>query len=144
MKFEKLLDDYLIPAAAFIALSAFLCSQAKAREPFAVPFKPLRSGPAMLEAAWQVENLIDLSQTLKIARSPDQWQEVGTLSLLYGAHPTVSQVWVGSLLFGLGHYAVSALLENADMPKTLAVWQVTSLTYKTWDLQRNERVGLGY
>jgi hypothetical protein len=147
----KFLAETVWPLAAAIGLVFFLAANAKAngesapepRKPFSVAFKPLPKGVLALEAAWQIENLIDIDQTLKIARDPMQYQEVGTLSLFAGAHPTVRQVWWVSAAFGLGHYAVSQLLLDADMPKTLAAWQWVSLGYKTWNMKRNYDIGLG-
>jgi hypothetical protein len=147
----KFLAETVWPLAAAIGLVFFLASESKAngegtpeqRKPFSVAFKPLPKGVLALEAAWQIENLIDIDQTLKISREPLSYQEVGTLSLFAGPHPSQRQVWVVSAAFGLGHYAVSQALYDLDMPKTLAAWQWLSLGYKTWNIHRNYEIGLG-
>lgn len=135
--------EVIWPTLAAITLVCFLCNESKAA-PFTVAFKPLRTGPAILEAAWQGENVIDLAQTLRIAKSNGYWREVGTMSAFTGPRPTVRDVWLFSAVFGLAHYGVSQLLENAEAPRALALWQVTSLGYKSWNMQRNAHLGLGY
>jgi hypothetical protein len=115
---------------------------AVAREPFSVPFKPLKTDVAVVEALWQAENVIDLDQTLHIARDPAHYSEVGTMSPITGPHPTVRQVWLFSALFGLGHYAVTQALTNAGYDNAARVWGYASLGAKTWNMQRNMRIGL--
>jgi hypothetical protein len=148
----KFLADVVWPLATGVALVLFLASQSRAngegsppppRKPFTVAFKPLPKGVAALEAAWQIENLIDIDQTLKISREPDRYEEVGTLSLFSGPHPTARQVWIVSALFGLGHLGVSEVLYANDCPKMLAAWQWVSLGAKTVVIGHNRTVGLG-
>lgn len=156
----KFLAETVWPLAAAIGLVFFLASQSKAngegtvptengrlpalpeRKPFTVAFKPLPKGSAALEAAWQIENLIDIDQTLKISREPDRYQEVGTLSLFSGPHPSARQVWAVSALFGVAHLAVSELLYVNDCPKTLAAWQWLSLGTKSVIVGHNYSIGL--
>jgi hypothetical protein len=150
----KFLAETVWPLAAAIGLVFFLASQSKAngeglpnlaaepRKPFTVAFKPLPKGAAALEAAWQIENLIDIDQTLKISREPDRYQEVGTLALFSGPHPSAREVWVVSALFGVAHLAVSELLYVNDCPKALAGWQWISLGAKSANIGHNYSIGL--
>lgn len=72
----------------FAALAlVLLASGAHAREPFHVEFKPLAWDVLATEVAWQAENVIDLNQTLEIARDPQHYSEVGTMSPITGPHP---------------------------------------------------------
>ena len=135
-------QNTLIAISALIALVA-LCTRANAAQ-FSVQFRPLPKPAIAGEVLWQTENVIDLRQTLRISRNPQQWSEVGTMSPFTGPHPTKAQVWAFSVAFGLAHYGVSQLLENANMPRALAAWEGTSLGWKTWNMQRNARAGLGY
>lgn len=135
--------EVIWPLLASITLVCFLCSESKAA-PFEVAFKPLKADVALAEGAWQGENLIDLSQTLRIAREPARFREVGTLGVFCGQHPSSAQVWAGSILFGVGHYAVTQLLESAGWDTAARVWSYGTLGAKTWNMQRNARVGLGY
>jgi hypothetical protein len=128
--------------AAILILAVALVGTAQAREPFAVEFKPLKTDVAVVEALWQVENVIDLDQTLHIAHDPAHYSEVGTMSPITGPHPTVRQVWLFSALFGLGHYAVTQALTNAGYDNAARVWGYTSLGAKTWNMKRNYDVGL--
>jgi hypothetical protein len=134
-------DDYLIPLGAFLLLVLFLCANARSAD-FQVEFKPLPRHAVGLEVAWQIENLVDINQTLKIARDPADWREVGTMSLITGQHPTVRQVWFVSLATAVLHYGVSQVLENTDHPRLMAAWQLGTLGYKTWDINRNRENGL--
>jgi hypothetical protein len=135
---------FLIILAVAIAIVGSFAIRARAAEPFSVHFTPLPPLSVALEATWQAENIIDLSQTLKLARAPQTWSEVGTLRIFCGSHPSTRQVWVGSIAFGIGHYAVSQLLANMNAPKTLVLWQALSLAGKTVNMQRNARNQLGY
>jgi hypothetical protein len=100
------------------------------------------------ELTWQALNVIDTMQTVQIAKNPECFQEVGTLSLLYGNHPTVSQVYIGSAIFGVAHYLVAKgidhlVQENPDYMVVQRVFQYGNLAYKTWDVNRNRNIGLG-
>jgi len=138
---EKL-QNTLIAIFALLALCVILCHNAKAAEPFSVEFKPLKWDTLATEVAWQAENIIDLDQTLQIARDPTHYREVGTMSPLTGPHPTVRQVWLYSALFGVAHYAVTQTLTNAGHENLARAWSYGSLSAKTWNMRRNESIGL--
>jgi hypothetical protein len=115
---------------------------AVAREPFSVPFKPLKPDVVVTEILWQAENVVDLKQTLQIASEPARYHEIGTMRPITGPHPTMAQVWVFSALFGIGHYAVTQALTNAGYDTAARVWAYTSLGLKTVNMQSNMRIGL--
>lgn len=135
--------EVIWPLLAAMTLVCFLCNESRAA-PFEVAFKPLKVDVALAEGAWQAENAIDLAQTLRIAREPARYREVGTLGVFCGPHPSATQVWVGSIAFGIGHYAVTQLLENAGWDTAARIWSYGSLGAKSWNIDRNRRVGLGY
>jgi hypothetical protein len=126
---------------ALLSLLA-LAGAAQAREPFSVQFRPLKSDVAVAEVLWQAENLVDIDQTLHIAHNPANYSEVGTMSLFTGPHPTVRDVWLWSVLFGVSHYAVTRALTNAGLDDAARVWAYTSLGLKTWNMKRNFDAGL--
>lgn len=138
---KNIWDDLVIPLLAAGALFVFLVASSRAAE-FSVEFKPLKHDVLATEILWQTENLIDIKQTLKISREPQSYREVGTLSLFSGPHPTVRQVYLVSLLFGVGHYAVTQALTNQGWDTAARVWSYTSLGYKSWDINRNRQNGL--
>ena len=116
---------------------------------FQVMFKPLSTESTITEALWQAENIIDVRQTLRIARDPQHYQEIGTLGIFAGNHPSVRQVYVVSIAFAIAHYAVTRGLENLvdenpDYRVLQRVWSYSTLGAKTWNMQRNARIGLGY
>src|SRR5271166_2066094 len=109
---------------------------------FRVMFKPLSTETVVTEALWQAENVIDIQQTLRIARDPVHYDEVGTLSLFAGPHPSVRQVYVVSVAFAVAHYTVTRLIENLvdenpDYRVVQRVWSYSTLGAKTWNMQRN-------
>ncbi len=150
----KFLAETVWPLAASIALVCTMCSRAKAdeaaaaadtaRKPFTVQFRPLKHDVLAAEILWQGENIVDLQQTLRIARNPYEYQEIGTISYFAGNHPSVHQVWWISGLFGVAHYGVTQLLTNAHWDTAARVWSYTSLGAKTVNMQRNAHLGLGY
>ena len=64
------------------------------------------------------------------------------MSPLTGPHPTVRQVWLYSALFGVAHYAVTQTLTNTGHENLARVWGYGSLAAKTWNMRRNESIGL--
>lgn len=148
----------LIGWALFVLLGTALYNAAHADEVepqyqgphgFKVMFKPLSTESAITETLWQAENVIDLQQTLRIARDPQHFQEVGQLGIFTGNHPSVRQVYIGSIAFGIAHYAVTRAIENLvdenpDYRVVQRVWSYTTLGAKTWNTQNNARIGLGY
>jgi len=113
---------------------------------FSVSF---RTETNVTEALWQAENVVDLQQTLRIAEDPEHHHECGTLGLLTGPHPSAGEVWVGSVAAAVAHYYVTHELERLGEKypafRTISrVWSYGSLGYKTWNMERNARVGLGY
>jgi hypothetical protein len=141
----------LLWALLFLACTAHADESIPYQGPhgFAVAFKPLSTESAITEVLWQAENIVDIQQTLKIAREPQNYHEVGTLSIFAGDHPTVRQVYVVSIAFGIAHYAVTRAIENLvdanpDYRVLQRVWSYGTLGAKTWNIQRNAHIGLGY
>lgn len=147
--------DGLLAIAMALVLAMVLCATARASDADLIPdegryqgphgfslARPLSLQPAILETAWQVENLIDLQQTLRIAENPDRWNEVGGMSPFTGPHPSKRQVYLWTGVFALSHYAITQAL--ADHPTLQAIWGYSSLGYKSWNMRRNVDAGLGY
>ncbi len=118
-------------------------STALADEPkhFSVMFQSTETN--VTEASWQALNVIDAMQTDQIAKNPKCYQEVGTLSLLTGNHPTTHQAILGSALFGVLHYGVAKLIDYTDSPTIQRIYQYGGLIFKGWNDNRNREIGLG-
>ncbi len=103
------------------------------------------------ELAWQAANIVDIGQTVTIARRPSQWTEVDPLAVgVIGSHPTESNAV--ALLAGEAvlHYAVFRWLEDEDdaHPATgwhtaLNVWECVTVGQKGIYIARNQAEGIG-
>ena len=98
------------------------------------------------ESVFQAENVVDMMQTLTIAREPARYKEVGTLSLFTGAHPTPAQVEGYSVALAGLHFCTTRLLsdEFSDKPWVVRGWEGASLAWKTQWIVHNHQVGLGF
>lgn len=144
--------DKLTAAFAVLALIILLCSTAKAEDyqgphGFHTTFRPLSTETALQESGWQVLNVVDLAQTLKIARNPTQYQEVGQVGIFTGPHPSEAQAIGYIVAFGVVHFAVTRGLENLvesnpDYRVLQRVWQYVGGAYKAGVVINNRNIGL--
>lgn len=144
----------LTSAIAIIVLLLVLCARSKAEDyhgphNFHVAFA--LSGESLAqEVSWQALNVIDYTQSLKIAEHPDRFQEIGT-PLAFGgsSHPNKNQVLLFSVGFAVGHYAITRGIEslvdrNPDYRVLQRVWQYTMLAGKAYTVENNHRIGMGW
>jgi hypothetical protein len=103
------------------------------------------------ELAWQAGNLVDIGQTVTIARRPGEWTEVDPIAVAtIGHHPTESNAV--ALLAGEAvlHYAVFRWLEDEDEAHpdsgwhtALDTWECVSIGTKGIYIARNQAEGIG-
>lgn len=122
---------------------------------FSVVFQPMSRETNIEEGVWQFLNVIDLLQSIQIAKNPACYSEVGTPALLgSGPHPSVGATIGFSALFSVGHYLVSrgieTLLDNEraednyeDYRILQRWWQFGSMAPKLYTVVNNQRLGLG-
>jgi len=112
-------------------------------------FKPfaMSTETNIQEAVWQAMNVVDMLQTIEIAKNPTCYQEVGTLSMLYGNRISKKDAVIGSAIFGVLHYAATRGIEslidrNPDYRVLQRVWQYTGYGWKGHTLYKNHEIGL--
>lgn len=124
---------------------------------FSVVFKPMSRETNIEEGVWQFLNVIDLLQSIQIAKNPQCYREVGTPALLgSGPHPGIGATIGFAALFGVGHYLVSRGIEtlidnektedhdNGDDYRILQRWwQLGSFVPKAYTVEQNASIGLG-
>lgn len=118
------------------------------RPAFSVAFKPLSFETAAQELSWQGLNVVDMFQTIQIAKNGQCFQEVGTLSFLTGPHPSERSAIGGSILFGVLHYGGTRLIENLvdENPNyriLQRIWGYGGLLLKGQNDWHNHQIGLG-
>lgn len=99
------------------------------------------------EATWQGLNVVDMLQTVQIAKNPKCYQEVGQLGVL-GNHPSTAQVYAGLALFSVLHYVIAKgidhlVVENKDYMVLQRVYQYSNILYKGYIIQQNASYGIG-
>lgn len=148
------IQNWLFPAALFVALVLVVVNNARAADgDYAGPrgfhtiFRPLSTETALQESGWQALNLVDLAQTVKIARNPAQYQEVGQVGIFTGPHPSEAQAIGYVVAFAVVHYGVTRGLENLinenpDYRVLQRVWQYVGGAYKAGLVINNRNIGL--
>lgn len=100
------------------------------------------------EAAWQVMNVVDIGQTVTIAREPQNWHETNpVLCAMATNHPQVGRVYAAMIGDAVLHYAVTRLLDSQD--KGTGAWHVANIAWesvtlgeKGYNVAHNYSVGL--
>lgn len=100
------------------------------------------------EAAWQTLNVVDVGQTVTIARQPTVWRELGfdTRNVI-GAHPSTKAVYEYMVSAALAHGAVTFLLDRADPGSgpwhtASLLWQGSTLGAKGYYVANNFSIGI--
>lgn len=113
-----------------------------------------RSSLSPAEITWHAMNIIDMGQTLNIARRPDCYTEHNFLTrALIGEHPSTQSVIISSVAFSLVYRAASQFIEehdhinedgNHDTPWVLAKYSlnVLGLLTKGTTVFNNYKIGL--
>jgi hypothetical protein len=108
---------------------------------------PMSTETNIQEGVWQAMNVLDMLQTIEIAKNLQCYEEVGTLSLIYGNKISKSDAIVGSVGFGILHYLVTRSIEslvdrNPDYRVLQRTWQYTGYVWKGHTVYNNHRIGL--
>lgn len=103
--------------------------------PVAAPTSEQPSRPLIdpAEAAYLAFHVADCGQTRNIAKHPDKWHEINKV---LGPHPSVSDVDRYFALTGLGHVALSKLLE--DSPVLNNVFKAATIGMEAGIVGRNK------
>ncbi len=98
----------------------------------------------MLERAWQTSNLVDMGQTLHIARSPECYYEKNPVTKnIIGRHPSEGEAIAVMLAYAWVHRTVTDQLRERNAPKwVLGMWQVGTLIHSVHTVIENDRIGL--
>lgn len=99
------------------------------------------------EATWQALNVVDTLQTVQIARNPTCYEEVGTLRMFTGPHPSVKGAVLGGIGFSIAHYVAARAIENLvdynpDYRVVQRVFQFGGLLWKGQVVYHNDKIGL--
>jgi hypothetical protein len=92
------------------------------------------------EALYQALHLIDTSQTIYIAKHPDQFYES---AWAIGKHPSESRVIGYMALDAVGHAAVTATLVSLNAPRWLTrTWELVTIGDSAHCVGNNFRIGI--
>lgn len=100
------------------------------------------------EAAWQTLTIVDMGQTVTIARNPQIAKEVGPLTRnVIGSHPSTKAVYEYMASEMLLHGAVTFLLDRADPGSgpwhtASLLWQGSTLGWEASTVASNFAIGL--
>ena len=108
----------------------------------------MSDGARTTEAAWQTVHVVDIAQTVNIARSPYVLHEDDPIGRpLLSAHPTTGRVYAVMGAMGLAHFAVTRWLDSQDPGQgpwhsAFIAWQSATLAWKVGDVAHNTEDGI--
>jgi hypothetical protein len=94
------------------------------------------------EALYQSLHVIDASQTVYIARHPDQYYEKES-GWLIGAHPSESRAIQYMALDAVGHAALTATLVSLNAPRWMTrTWELLTIADTANCVRGNFKIGI--